>query len=77
MHAIISYPEKKEDIDALKAFLKALKIKFEDREVSNYDNEFISKIQNREELLNKGEFITIKDTDNIWKSILSKKYVKK
>ncbi|CAN1564052.1 hypothetical protein MCERE19_02804 [Spirosomataceae bacterium] len=71
MHAIISYPEKKEDIDALKAFLKALKIKFEDREVSNYDNEFISKIQNREELLNKGEFITIKDTDNIWKSILS------
>jgi hypothetical protein len=46
MHAIISYPEKKEDIDALKAFLKALKIKFEDREVSNYDNEFISKIQN-------------------------------
>jgi|688.fasta_scaffold1053265_2 hypothetical protein len=71
MHAIISYPEKKEDINALKAFLKALKIKFEDREVSNYDNEFISKIQNREELLNKGEFITIKDTDNIWKSILS------
>lgn len=71
MHAIISYPEKKEDINALKAFLKALKIKFEDREVSNYDNEFISKIQNREELLNKGEFITIKDTDNIRESILS------
>ena len=71
MHAIISYPEKKEDINALKAFLKALKIKFEDREVSNYDIDFISKIKNREESLNKGEFITVKDTDNIWESILS------
>lgn len=35
MQAIITYPEKKEHIQALKAFLTALSIKFEDEPESN------------------------------------------
>ena len=69
MQAIITYPEKKEEIKALTAFLKALKIKFEyTEEKTNPD--FISKIEKAKKNYDKGEYITIKDSKNIWESIL-------
>lgn len=69
MQAIITYPEKKEEIQALKAFLKALKIKFEYKETVNDD--FAQKIEESQKQAANGEYITIKDTKNIWQSILS------
>lgn len=68
MQAIITYPEKKEDIQALKAFLKALKIKFKEE---TYNPEFVEKINRANNNYKKGEYITIKDEKNIWESILS------
>ena len=65
MQAIISYPQKKEEIQALKAFLKALKIKFEYNEVP-YNPEFLAKIAESEEDYKAGR--TRKVTlDEIWK----------
>lgn len=69
MQAIITYPEKKEEIKALKAFLKALKIKFEYKETVS--DAFAQKIDDSKKQAENGEYITIKDSKNIWKSILS------
>jgi uncharacterized protein YajQ (UPF0234 family) len=73
MQAIITFPEKKEDIQALEAVLKALKIKFEyrDRKTEIESKSFSEKIKKAEENYKNGEYITIKDTKNIWESILS------
>lgn len=70
MQAIITYPEKKEEIKALKAFLKALKIKFEYKETVS--DAFAQKIDDSKKQAENGEYITIKDSKNIWESILSK-----
>ena len=69
MQAIITYPEKKEEIKALKAFLKALKIKFEYKETVS--DAFAQKIDDSKKQAENGEYITIKDSKNIWESILS------
>jgi uncharacterized membrane protein (DUF106 family) len=44
METIIVHPGNKEQLDALKAFMKAFKISFEE-EKDNYDPEFVDKIQ--------------------------------
>jgi hypothetical protein len=53
MQTIIAFPENKEHLSALKAFLKALKIKFEDKEI-NYSPEFMAKIERGEEDIKNG-----------------------
>jgi predicted nucleic acid-binding Zn-ribbon protein len=65
MQAIISYPEKQEQIQALKAFLTALKIKFEDKEeIFDLD----SKIKQAREEKNNGELKQV-NAKNIWATI--------
>ena len=74
MEAIITYPKKNSDIKALKAFLKALDIEFE-HEVS-YKPSFVSKIKKAKKDYQNGEYITIKDSKNVWESILSDWFTK-
>lgn len=58
-------------IEALKAFMKALKIKFElsKEEPSPYNPDFVKKIQQGDEDLKsgKGRTVTLEELDNLWK----------
>jgi hypothetical protein len=65
MGTLIAHPENKEKSDALKAFMKALKISFEE-EKSPYDPEFVAKVKRSEEDFEAGKFKAIK-TEDLWK----------
>ena len=65
MEIIIAHPESEEKLAALKAFMKALKIRFEE-EKSAYDPEFVEKIKRSDEDFKAGKFKAIK-TDDLWK----------
>lgn len=71
MEILTAYPEKEEQLVALKAFLKALKIKFEGKEISPYDKKFVEKIKKADKNASQGDFLTIENTDDMWSSILS------
>ncbi|MFB9845143.1 DUF2683 family protein [Mucilaginibacter ginsenosidivorans] len=65
METLIVQPKTKEQLAALKAVIKALKIDFTSEE-SPYNPEFVKKIlQGREDIKN-GKGIKV-DTDNLWK----------
>ena len=71
METVIVYPQTKEESKAVKAFLKAMSMKFERKEVQKpYNPEFVAKIERAEKNYKKGNYITL-DTNNIWESILS------
>jgi len=63
---IIAQPANDEQINALKAFMKALKIKFEITTEKPYNPEFVAKIQESREQAERGEYIAIK-TEDLWK----------
>lgn len=63
------HPKNKEQLSALKAIAKALKVDFE-TEKSPYNPEFVARIKENYEQAKRGEVITIKDPKNIWPSIL-------
>jgi len=54
METLIVHPGNKEQLTALKAFMKALKISFE-KEESKYDPEFVAKIKESLEQVKRGE----------------------
>ena len=57
-------------VEAIKAFMKALKIKFElTKEQSPYNPEFVRKIEQGDDDLKqgKGRKITIEEIDSLWK----------
>lgn len=57
---------------AIKMFLKAIDVDFKiKREKVRENDAFLEKINKARENYKKGEYITIKDTSNIWESILS------
>ena len=60
---VIAHPKNMEQINALKAFMKALKIKFEVAEHDNYNPEFVKKIEQSKEQYRKGEFISVEEKD--------------
>ncbi|MDP9076625.1 MAG: hypothetical protein M3O71_04315 [Bacteroidota bacterium] len=62
MGTIIVYPENKEKSAALKAFMKALKIRFEE---SPYDPKFVEKINLSDEDFKAGRYKAIKTID-LW-----------
>ena len=67
---ITAYTDDASQIEALKAFMKALKIKFElSKEKSPYNPEFVAKIkQGDEDLKNgKGRAVTLQELDSLWK----------
>ena len=65
---IIAYPTTSEQVDALKAFVKALKIKFEVRTRSDgeYDAAFVKGVLQGDEDFENGNFKVI-NTDDLWK----------
>lgn len=65
----IARPETTEQYDALKAFLKALKIKFEVSQEKPYDPEFVAKIQKSRQdyLAGKGKTLSVEELEKLWK----------
>lgn len=59
----------KDQIQALKAFLKALKIKFALSDVKPYDKKFVEMILqgDKDRKKGKGKKLSQKDIDNLWK----------
>ncbi len=67
---ITAYTDDSSQIEALKAVMKALKIKFEVTKESNpYNPEFVEKIkQGDEDIKNgKGKVVTLEELDQLWK----------
>lgn len=65
MQTLIVHPENKEQLTAIKAFLKALKISFEEKK-SGYDPEFVEMIKQGEEDIKARKGVSV-DIDNLWK----------
>jgi len=61
------HPKNKEQLDALKAVAKALKVAFETDKVSTYDPVFVAKVLAGERAKNEGEEGLKVDVDNLWK----------
>jgi hypothetical protein len=66
METLIVHPGNKEQLAAIKAFMKALKISFEQEEKSTYDPEFVAMIKQGEDDLKAGKGVVV-DVDNLWK----------
>jgi hypothetical protein len=68
METLIFQPDNQEQVNALKAFAKALKISFKTQE-KPYDPEFVAKIKKSKEdfAAGKGREITIDELDSLWK----------
>jgi hypothetical protein len=66
VNTFIIHPETAEQEIALKAFIEALKIKFEITKEKPYDPEFVAKIQESRRQAQKGETVKM-DLDDIWK----------
>jgi hypothetical protein len=64
METLIVQPENKEQLKALKAFMKAMKIKFQ-KEDKPYSPEFINKMQQAEDDIKAGRTTKIEPGD-IW-----------
>ncbi|MBL0259901.1 MAG: hypothetical protein IPQ10_02295 [Saprospiraceae bacterium] len=65
----IAHPQTNEQVIALKAFMQALKIKFEVTEEDNYNPEFVAKIQKaRQDYKDgKGKVYTSNQLNALWK----------
>ncbi len=59
----IAHPENAEQVNALKAFVKALKIKFEIPNERPYNEDFINKIKKSREEIKEGNFKKINKED--------------
>jgi hypothetical protein len=68
METVIMHPESKEQLTALKAFAKALKVKFE-TEKREYSPEFIAKIKESERQIKEGNFIRLDPNKSLWENI--------
>ncbi len=60
---IIAHTEDASQIEAVKAFMKALKIKFEISKDKPYNAEFVAKIRKSEKEFEKGEFTRVEKDD--------------
>lgn len=72
MTTITVHPEDASQIEAVKAIMKALKIKFEISKEKPYNPEFVAKIKRSEEDFKNGKFTRVKAVDlnkyidNLW-----------
>jgi hypothetical protein len=62
-NTIIIHPENKEQEKALKAIAKALNIKFEVAKKSNYDPDFVAKIEKSEQEFEEGNYTRVEKKD--------------
>ena len=65
----IAHPTTSEQVDALKAFVKALNIKFEIANEKTYDNDLVVKIEKgrRDFADGKGTIMSIDQLNDLWK----------
>jgi len=66
METYIVHPETKEQENALKAFVKALKMKFETKKEKSYDPKFVKKVLDGDKDFENGDYKVI-ETDDLWK----------
>jgi hypothetical protein len=59
----IAHPKTDEQVSALKAFMQALKIKFEISKEEDYNPDFIAKIEESRQQYKKGEFVSVEKKD--------------
>ncbi len=66
---LIAHPSNDHELNVVKAFFKALNIKFEVTEDSTYDVEFINKIQQGDAdfKAGKGRKVTTEELNKLWK----------
>lgn len=66
---IKAYTEDASQVEAVKAFMKALKIKFEVSKDQPYDTEFVNKILEAEQEIKQGKGlkVTSQGFDDLWK----------
>jgi hypothetical protein len=60
---ITAHPQDDSQIEAVKAFMKALKIKFEISKEKPYNPEFVAKIKKSEQEFKDGKFTRVKKDD--------------
>jgi pyruvate formate-lyase activating enzyme-like uncharacterized protein len=67
--SIIAHPEDASQVEAVKAFMTALKIKFEISKNLPYNPEFVEKILQGDKDIKaaKGKKINIEELNNLWK----------
>ena len=67
----IAHPQTNEQLEALKAFMRALKIKFEisTKQSDNYNPEFLEKVLQGDKDIaeGKGKKITLDELNKLWK----------
>lgn len=62
-NTFIIHPETTEQENALKAFIKALKLKFEVNKGKSYDPDIVAKIEESQEQYKKGEYVSVEKKD--------------
>ncbi len=60
---LVAHPQTSEQVSALKAFMKALKIKFEVAKEEDYKPEFVEKIMESKKQIAEGKFTEVKQKD--------------
>lgn len=60
---LIAHPTSSEQIETIKAFFKALKIKFEVAKENPYNPEFVAKIKQSDKQYKEGKFTRVKAED--------------
>jgi hypothetical protein len=68
METVIMHPSSKEQLSALKAFAKALKVDFETSK-SPYNPAFVAKIKESKRQAEQGKFTTLDPAKSIWENL--------
>lgn len=68
MESVTIYPQNKEQLSALKAFAKALKVDFK-TEKSPYNPEFVAKIKESKKQTEEGKFTSLDPNKSIWENL--------
>lgn len=68
MESLIVHPENKEQLSALKKFMTAFKIAFEEKtdDTVHYNQEFVAKIKQSDKDFESGNYKVLK-TEDLWK----------
>jgi len=69
METVIMHPKNKEQLLALKAFAKALKVEFK-TEKSPYSPEFVAKIKESRKQIDDGHYTTLDPNKSLWENIM-------
>jgi hypothetical protein len=80
METLIMHPQNKQQLIALKAFAKALKVPFSnskevelserEKGIKLYGKDLVEKIERSEKAIRDGEFITLDPKKTLWENIL-------